>query len=200
MINDSKIIENIHEFEMAAERAKRFGFDYISIKPFLTRSPINHAEVLGNKGVSNFDVALKRIRDSIESSRQYETDGFKIVESTNLRVVESGEIEQYFQQPKTCHMQFFRQVLSPLGIFNCPVYRHRKDAQMGENHDYESEAQFKTTLENTEKLLDGFNATKECKEVTCLYNDVNWWLEDLVEHPDKLDNLKSSEDRKDYFL
>ena len=45
-----------------------------------------------------------------------------------------------------------------------------------------------------------FNAAVECKEVTCLYNHVNWFIEDLIEHPDKLDRLQPSEDRKDFFL
>jgi hypothetical protein len=59
---------------------------------------------------------------------------------------------------------------------------------------------FEKTLTMTEHLLDTFDATKECKEVTCLYNDVNWWLEDLVNHPEKLDAIEAVENRGDYFL
>ncbi|HVQ24460.1 MAG TPA: radical SAM protein, partial [Planctomycetota bacterium] len=33
--NDAQIVENVHEMYMAAERARRFQFDYISFKPFL---------------------------------------------------------------------------------------------------------------------------------------------------------------------
>ena len=97
-------------------------------------------------------------------------------------------------------MQFFRQVLSPLGIFNCPVYRHQHHARLGNKHDYENAEMFEKTLNKTEGLLDTFDASKECKEVTCLYNDVNWWLEDLVNNPEKLDELESSEERGDYYL
>ena len=32
-------------------------------------------------------------------------------------------------------------------------------------------------------ILDRFDASHECREVTCLYNGVNWWLEKLVHDP-----------------
>jgi wyosine [tRNA(Phe)-imidazoG37] synthetase (radical SAM superfamily) len=201
-INASNIIENIDEIEMATKRAQQYAFDYISLKPFLTRSPVNNAEVLGvadGEGLS-FDEALNKIRVSIEQSRQYETDTFKIWESTNLKVLENGNVDKYSKQPQTCHMQFFRQVLSPLGIFNCPVYRHQDHGRVGDKHDYQDESSFDKTLSSTEHLLDTFNATEECKEVTCLYNEVNWWLEDLVNHPEKLDAIEAVEDNGDYFL
>ncbi|MGI9289690.1 MAG: radical SAM protein [Gammaproteobacteria bacterium] len=202
-INDSTIIENIHEIELATKLAADHDFDYISLKPFLTRSPVNNAEVVGNKNDAaglTFDQALEKIRTSIDHCKQYETDTFKVTESTNLRVLENGTADNYTQQPKTCHMQFFRQVLSPLGIFNCPVYRHQHHARLGNKHDYETIEMFEKTLNNTEDLLDNFDATKECKEVTCLYNDVNWWLEDLVNNPEKLDQLDAAKDRGDYYL
>jgi hypothetical protein len=202
-INDSKIIENIHEIEMATKLAADHDFDYISLKPFLTRSPVNNAEIVGvnNEAVGlTFDEALERIRTSIDHCKQYETETFKLLESTNLRVLEDGTAENYTRQPKMCHMQFFRQVLSPLGIFNCPVYRHQHHARLGNKHDYETPELFEKTLTKTENMLDTFNATKECKEVTCLYNDVNWWIEDLVNHPEKLADLEPAEDRRDYYL
>ena len=37
LINDTKIVENIHEMVDGADRARRHGFDYIAYKPFLTR-------------------------------------------------------------------------------------------------------------------------------------------------------------------
>lgn len=202
VINDSKIIENIHEIEMATKLASDHAFDYISLKPFLMRSPINNAEIVGvnkDEGMS-FEEALSNIRKSIEVSQKYETKTFKIWESTNLRVLENGTYENYTKQPQTCHMQFFRQVISPLGIFNCPVYRHQDHARLGDKHDYETEKAFEETLSSTEHLLDTFNATEQCKEVTCLYNDVNWWLEDLVNHPEKLDLIEAVEDTGDYYL
>jgi hypothetical protein len=45
-----------------------------------------------------------------------------------------------------------------------------------------------------------FDASHECREVTCLYNAANWYIEDLIEHPEKLETLEASENREDYFL
>ena len=50
------------------------------------------------------------------------------------------------------------------------------------------------------KLIQDFNATTECREVTCLYNHVNWFVEDMIEHPEKLEALQPSAERNDYFL
>ena len=43
--DDEVLHENIHEIEMAAERAKQYGFDYIAFKPVLERRP-DGAEVM----------------------------------------------------------------------------------------------------------------------------------------------------------
>ena len=50
------------------------------------------------------------------------------------------------------------------------------------------------------KLINDFNAMVECREVTCLYNHANWFIEDLIEHPEKLDALEAVPERGDYFL
>jgi hypothetical protein len=37
--------------------------------------------------------------------------------------------------------------------------------------------------------------------VTCLYNHVNWWIEDLIQHPEKLDAIKPQPlAEPDFFL
>ena len=35
---------------------------------------------------------------------------------------------------RQCHMQFFRQVLSPLGLYNCPVYRNQDHGRLGDKN------------------------------------------------------------------
>ena len=123
-----------------------------------------------------------------------------MVESTNLRVLENGTYMDYSKQPHNCHMQYFRQVLSPLGVFNCPVYRHVPQALLGGKHAYATRSSTQATQRNTLRLIESFDATEECKDVTCLYNHANWFIEDLINHPEKLDQLNSSFDRGDYFL
>lgn len=200
--NDEQIIDNTAEIYAAAERAKKYRFDYISYKPFLTRAESNNAEVvdLANEEESRLDETIALIRREVERTKELEDETFKIVESTNLRVLENRSYRDYTRQPHNCHLQFFRQVLSPLGIFNCPVYRHVPQAMVGEKHAYATPQQRRDTLKNTLRLIDKFDATDECREVTCLYNHANWMIEDLIRNPGKLEQLAASAARQDYFL
>ncbi|MFK8028503.1 MAG: radical SAM protein [Gammaproteobacteria bacterium] len=199
--NDTEIIDNTDEIIEAAERAKQYEFDYISYKPFLTRAEENNAEVVNlTQEEQSIDNILKKIRTSVNKTKQLENDKFSVIESTNLRVLENGSYKDFIDQPSTCHMQYFRQVLSPLGVFNCPVYRHVPQALLGGKHEYEGETLFKETQKNTLRLIEAFDASNECRNVTCLYNHANWLIEDLIRHPEKLDALETSEERHDYFL
>lgn len=199
--NDTQIIENIDEMVTAAKLAKQHDFDYISYKPFLTRSEQNNAEIVGiDKQQESVASTMHRIRDAIVQAKQLEDGKFSVIESTNLRVLENGTYMDYSKQPHNCHMQYFRQVLSPLGVFNCPVYRHVPQALLGGKHTYATQNGLQATQRNTLKLIETFDATEECKDVTCLYNHANWFIEDLINHPEKLDSLAPSFDRGDYFL
>ena len=199
--NNMKIIENVEEIVMAAELAKQHQFDYISFKPFLTRAELNNAEVVGiDKQQQHVESVMKKIRTAVNQAKQLENETFAVVESTNLRVLENGTYMNYTEQPHNCHMQYFRQVLSPLGVFNCPVYRHVPQALLGEKHGYASAQGVEAVQRNTLRLIDAFDATQECKDVTCLYNHANWFIEDLINFPEKLESLDSSFDRNDFFL
>lgn len=199
--NDTSIVENIHEIEMATRLSREHLFDYISIKPFLVRSPENNAEIVGvNDSWTDFDEIIERIRGAVTEAKKLETDTFKVVESTNLRVLENKSYADYTQQPQTCHMTYFRQVLSPLGLFNCPVYRHVDHAQIGSKDSYATQENYDQTRADTGRLIQDFDASSECKKVTCLYNSANWMIEDLIQNPEKLDSLEPSDERNDYFL
>jgi molybdenum cofactor biosynthesis enzyme MoaA len=199
--NDTEIIDNTDEIIEGAQRAKQYEFDYISYKPFLTRAEENNAEVVNlTQEEHSIDSILKKVRTSIDETKQLEDEKFSVIESTNLRVLENGSYKDFIDQPSTCHMQYFRQVLSPLGVFNCPVYRHVPQALLGAKNDYESADLFKETQKNTLRLIEAFDASNECRNVTCLYNHANWLIEDLISNPEKLDTLEVSEERHDYFL
>jgi len=202
-INDEKIVANIDEMVDGARRARDYGFDYIAFKPFLTRAPYNNAEIVDIKEDDDgFDEVRARIRANVEAAKKLETDSFRIYETTNLKVLENKSFRDYTQQPNHCHMQFFRQVMSPLGMYNCPVYRNQPHGRVGEKTAYATEAEYDGTRATTGKLIDTFDAHKQCREVTCLYNHVNWWLEDLIEHPDKLDAIEPAPPppERDFFL
>jgi hypothetical protein len=199
--NDTSIHENLNEMVDAARLAKASGFDYISYKPFLVRLEANNAEVVTlNDAQSTLEDVIRTLHDHLDEARQFEGDGFRVVASTNLRLLGDSASQAYTNQPHTCHMTYFRQVLSPFGVFNCPVYRNVDQAKIGEKHAYATEDGVAATGRRTLEIIDSFDAHEECREVTCLYNSANWFIEDLIENPEKLNSLTPSDGRPDYFL
>ncbi|MES1243423.1 MAG: radical SAM protein [Acidobacteriota bacterium] len=199
--HDTAIHENVHEIVLAARRAKEYGFDYISYKPFLTRAASNNAEMVGlAREEDRLPAVMAGIREQLDRARELAGDGFAVVESTNLRVFENGSYRDFSRQPRQCHMQPFRQVLSPLGVFNCPVYRNVDAARIGGRHAYATPEGFDEAVRSTAGLVEGFDASAECREVTCLYNHANWFIEELIEDPSRLDALETAPERGDYYL
>jgi len=202
-IFDEDITVNLHEIAQAAELARKNQFDYIAFKPFLTRAEFNNAEVIDlDTSREHFQKTMATIAQQLEQAVALETRYFKIHQTTNLKMLLKGErSDDSIGQPRRCHMQFFRQVLSPLGIYNCPVYRNQPHGQLGGKHDYANPEGYANLLSSCEDKIESFNATKECAEVTCLYNHANWWIEDLIEHPEKLNDLEMHlPEEADYFL
>jgi len=192
------IVENIDEMAMAAERAKRFNFDYISFKPFLSRAA-EGAEVLEPMTAEAGEPSVvERIQAGLTAARNFEDETFRVIESTNLRVFLEGSWRDFTRQPQVCHMQALRQVVSPLGVFNCPAHRGVEKAKLGESALW---AQAKDGQAATAKLLDNFDASHECREVTCLYNPANHLIESLIEDDSDLsESFPSLPDRGDGFL
>lgn len=201
-INDSKIVENIGEIVDAAERARRYRFDYIAYKPFLTRAEENNAEIVDiSETDKHFDAVVARLRESVNEAKKLATDTFRVIETTNLKVLENRSFATYSEQPHECHMQFFRQVLSPLGMYNCPVYRNQSHGKVGSKEAYADVPSHDNTRHETASLIRTFDAHHQCREVACLYNHANWWIEDLIAHPEKLDAIEpAAMDVADFFL
>jgi len=200
-IHDQAIVENLDEITMAAERAKRYGFDYIAFKPFLTRAETNNAEIVDLRAADrDFDVVVARIGEAVAEAQELEGDGFTVYKTTNLKVLENRTSGDYHYQPHTCHMQFFRQVLSPLGMYNCPVYRNQPHGLIGDAEAYATAERFAATRGSTAGLIRRFDAREQCQEVTCLYNPVNWWIEGLIADPSRLADVAPSTGEADYFL
>lgn len=201
-MNNASIVENLHEIYDAAARARKYRFNYIAFKPFLTRAPRNNAEIVGIKRAEQqFEEVIHRIQAEVERARQLETDDFRVYQTTNLKALVGGKSESLGDQPHNCHMQFFRQVLSPLGMYHCPVYRNQPQGKVGDNEAYATPAAFESTRRNTAERIQNFDATHECREVTCLYNQTNWWIEDLIADPKKLDALEpQAMQPADFFL
>ncbi len=200
--NDLSIVENLHEIAQAARLARDSQFSYIGFKPFLSRAEANNAEVIGvDRSRDNLDNIIARIRAEIAEAKKLATPEFRVFETTGMKAFCSRQFEHFGQQPQQCHMQFFRQVLSPLGTYNCPVYRNQRHGCLGDKDAYADLATFVETRASVAQRIDTFDATTTCAEVTCLYNDANWWIEDLIANPEQVDLLEADTDSApDYFL
>ncbi len=197
---DNEIHENIHEIVEAAERAKRYQFDYIGYKPILERET-GGAEVMDPaKTRERTEQVVKRIRAEVDRAKELADESFEVYESINLRVLEQGNWHEYTRQPKTCHMQALRQVLTPTGLFNCPAHRGVAKARIASPSAYRDAEQAAKTAEGLAQILDEFDASHECQNVTCLYNGVNWWLEKMIEDPREDADFELSEELADFFL
>ncbi|MEM7198728.1 MAG: radical SAM protein [Planctomycetota bacterium] len=197
--DDVSIIENIDEIVSATRRAREAGFNYISLKPFLERSA-DESEVMNPERTAHLEEVLRRIDAAVREARTYERPGFRVMESTNLRVLMRGNWRDYTNQPKTCHMQALRQVVTPIGTFNCPAYRGVERAKLGDKDLYSGPENADRAAGRTAQMVDQFDASCQCAEITCLYNGTNWWLEGLVESGEDLDALALPDNRGDAFL
>ena len=194
---DVKVVENIQEIELAAARAERSGFDYISFKPFLERTGEGSEVMEPQHSEAALQDVIARIRAAIDRARALERPGFRVLESTNLRVLMAGNWRDFTRQPKTCHMQMLRQVVTPLGTFNCPAHRGVDKAKLGDGALWQDG---KAGVAGTRALLDGFDASVQCREVTCLYHGTNWWLEQLVASSAPLPADAPAAEAADWFL
>ncbi|MFV1960025.1 MAG: hypothetical protein ACC662_11510, partial [Planctomycetota bacterium] len=189
--------DNVDEIPIAARLARAHGFDYVSFKPVLVRTETG-AEVMDPAhGRSRHEETLRRIRTRLDEARRLAGDGFAVLESTNLRLLEAGTWKDWTRQPRTCHFQAFRQVLSPLGLWNCPAHRGVDKARIADPGIFAGPAGAASSA--LARMLAAFDAAHECRDVTCLYHQANWWIEEAIEG--RRDVLAPPvEDGEDYFL
>jgi organic radical activating enzyme len=197
--DDVAIQENVHEVVMATERARDAGFDYIALKPVLERGE-DGAEIMDPQAARDLEQVVARIRAQVDEAKRLATPGFAVRVSTNLRVLEEGSWRDCTRQPRVCHMQALRQVLTPMGTFNCPAHRGVEKARVGGADAWADETMAGITGGQLTDLMDRFDASVECREVTCLYNGVNWWIEKMIEDPREQIEIEPGDERHDFFL
>lgn len=190
--NHTSLKNNIEEIPEAAKLARDHGFTYLSVKPFISPEPSRITEPEGDY--------VAAIRNGLALAKQYETETFKVIESFNMFALLENQNERLRVQPKVCHSNFFRMVVTPDGIFSCPVWRGFKMVQLTPHDQNFSEDYNEYFNQNRLRVLEGLNAEKECAKVTCIYNDMNWFIERLIQNPEKLKALKAAVDTQDYFL
>ncbi len=199
-INGKRLHPNLEDMARSVELAKEFSFDYISFKPCLVRFNESQRETL----LKNVDKTKERdiidqIQTHLQKARLLAGDRVKILESSNLKAVLNQETDQIKRQPKRCHIQFFRTVVTPFGIFHCPAFRGVEEARIGEVDGYLSEGKLKESLERTAQSILTFDAEEECKEVGCFYNRSNWWLEEFIRSQEDVRELEKIEN-DNFFL
>ena len=199
-INGKRLPPNMEEMARSVELAKEFSFDYISFKPCLVRLNESQREtLLKNVGKTKEEEIIDQIRVALQEAKRFAGDQVKILESSNLKAMLNQETDQIKRQPKRCHMQFFRTVVTPFGIFHCPAFRGVEEARIGEPDGYLSETKFKESLKRTAQSIMTFDAEKECEDVGCFYNRTNWWLEEFIHSKEEIHEFEKVED-DNFFL
>jgi hypothetical protein len=166
--------------------AKDQGFDYISFKPYLVRdtegkevlpSVLVHAkDEAGIKGGSS----IARIAEELDAARSVADEHFRVVPSVNLLAVFDEQLlAASRRQPRRCHMQALRQVVTPHGIYGCPGYRGDARSRISDFDGYVDGPRYRRTAAQTQTQIERFDASVECRNIACLYNETNWWLERL---------------------
>ena len=198
-INGKRLSPNIHEMARSVELARKFSFDYVSFKPCLIRLNDSQKETL-LKDVDKVKEKeiIDEIRTHLDEAKRVAGDRVKILESSNLKAMLNQETNQIKRQPRRCHMQFFRTVVTPSGIFHCPAFRGVEVARIGDPDGYLSEKKFKESLKRTGQSILTYDAEEECKEVGCFYHHTNWWLEEFIQS--KEDICKIEKVKNDNFF
>ncbi len=192
-VNNVALAKNIQEIVPAAKLAKENGFDYLSLKPFINPE--------GERATMISPANLKEIKQEVEKAKKLEDKNFKVIESINLLCFYDKKLKKAMQkQPRVCHAQFFRSVVIPAGVFGCSLWRGFNSTKIAESNQEISKNYFQSLCQNRKKLLNSFNAQKNCKSVSCLYAPLNYWVEDLIKSPEAIKKLKSIVDFNDYFL
>jgi len=190
--NNKNLVSNIREIPLAAKKAKQSGFDYFAIKPFISPFPSRFTEIQKDY--------ISQIKEQVARAKRLEDDNFKVVESLNLLALFDNVNERLRRQTKICHAQFFRWVVTPDGIFNCPAWRGFAKAYFLDTEQRISKKYFKELKGRLRERIEDFNAAKECSKVSCIYNDMNWFIDHLIKNPDKLKKLAPVGDYGDYFV
>ncbi len=198
--DDAAIVDNVDELPLATRLARDCKFDYISVKPFVTRDQADRSQVLDlHQSDEGAMTIIQRISSALHLARAFESPDFRIVESANLRALISDAPQELTRQPQRCHMQFFRQVLSPLGLFNCPAHRGLPEARIANRSAYASEEEAHRTRQFVGEFIETFDASERCQRVSCIYNSTNWMVERLIEDEQSLGDLPISSEG-DCFL
>jgi len=192
-VNGINLTNNIKEIVPSAKLAKENGFNYLSLKPFISPE--------GERSTTISKANLAKIRQEIKKAKTLEDKNFKVIESINLLCFYDKDLKKAMQkQPQICHAQFFRSVVIPAGVYGCSLWRGFQSTKISESNQKITKDYYRKLYQNRGKLTKRFDAQKNCQSVSCLYAPLNCWVEDLIRSPQKIKALKSIADLPDFFF
>lgn len=192
-VNNVQLLNNIKEISQVAKLAKENGFTYLSVKPFINPEGVRETEMS--------DKNLEEIKEQIEKAREMEDGKFKVIESINLLCFYDDELKKIMKkQPKICHVQAFRLVAAPAGIFQCSLWRGFDNTKIIDTNQKITNDYYQRFNKKRLKMINDFNAQEICKNVNCLYAPFNCWVDGFITSPEKFKELKPIDDFDDYFL
>jgi hypothetical protein len=200
--NGVEVPDNIDQIPRAAIKAKKYGFNYLSLKACLIKQPDYPVEKMSIevacpiKNSQYMSDTISRIQEKVKEAKEITENKIDIILSKNLTGLLNQELDLLRNQPKTCHIGFFRQVISPLGVYHCPAYRGSQSAYVGASDSYSKKERIPSLQKATAKNLLEFDASHNCKDIACFYNDVNNYIENLITSGADLNNLKISPDEE----
>jgi MoaA/NifB/PqqE/SkfB family radical SAM enzyme len=196
-VNGNTLTPNLDEMSEAVDLAKRYAFDYVSFKPCLVRLKESQRESLLDQVEKEKEAEIaEKIRTNLEQAKARAGDAVKVLDSVNLQSLLNEKTRELKRQPKHCHMQFFRTVVTPTGVFHCPAFRGIAKAKIAGDNGY---TDFDESLENTARSILAFDAEEECKAVGCFYHHSNWWLEELIHSGKEVADIETVRD-DNFFL
>jgi len=180
-IGGHELCPNIDEMSAAVKQAADHGFDYVSFKPCLIRLEDSRKEsLLARPGGLSEQEIIAAIQEGLAKARTAADGKVKILESVNLQALREKRLTELNHQPRGCHAQFFRTVLTPAGVFHCPALRGVDKGLIAGPDGYAGKTAFERTMANLEGSIKTFDAQEECRVVACFYNHVNWWIERTI--------------------
>ncbi|OLT35193.1 hypothetical protein BJF79_07060 [Actinomadura sp. CNU-125] len=178
--NGRPLKTNVHEIAAAAALAKDSGFDYISFKPMLQRDA-EGAETIAWPSGAEGERLHAELAGQLEKARTLRAPAFQVLESLNLDAAGKGADSHLRDQPSRCAMHFFRQVLTPTGVYGCAAYRGDPKDRLGDADAYAGVRPLLATGARTHAHVEAFDAAHECRNITCIYNSANRWVDSLRE-------------------
>ncbi|WP_165959051.1 radical SAM protein [Actinomadura sp. KC345] len=178
--NERPLETNVHEIAAAAALAKDSGFDYISFKPMLQRDAEGAETIAWPPGVDGERLRAE-LTHQLEKAGALRASTFQVLESLNLDAAAKGADSHLRDQPSRCAMHFFRQVLTPTGVYGCAAYRGDPKDRLGEADAYAGVRPTLATGARTHAHVEAFDAAHECRNITCIYNSANRWVDSLRE-------------------